>query len=91
MDILMDPDLRTELENLITETRAKIPFHLSFDGACIGDCEECPEKLMEYLSGELSLWESRLQKGQVPKMEDIAILSKDVQKIYSILQNKGLV
>lgn len=86
----MSLDPKVVMENLIKEIRSRMPFGLSFDGACIGDCEECPEKLLEYLGGEMKDWESRLKRGQIPTEKDVEILAKDCQKIYSILEKKGL-
>lgn len=78
------------MEHLIKEARAKIPFGLSFDGFCEGRCDECPEKLLEFLDIELLDRESRLKRGEIPSAADIGTVDKMCKDVYSILQEKGL-
>ena len=79
------------MENLIKEARGKIPFNLSFDGYCEGRCDECPEKLLEFLDINLLNWESRLKRGDVPNLGDVHALARDCEEVYAILEKKGLV
>lgn len=87
----MKPDVRTAMENLIKEAREKIPFNLSFDGNCEGRCDECPYKLLEFLDIDLSDWESRLKRGDIPNLGDVHTLARSCKEIYAILQKKGFI
>ena len=84
-------DTKTAMGDLIKEARAKIPFDLSFDGFCEGRCDECPEKLLEFLDINLSDWESKLKNGIIPSLGDVHTLARDCKEVYSILVKKGLV
>lgn len=79
------------MEILVKEAREKIPFNLSFAGNCEGRCDECPFKLLEYLDIDLSNWESRLKRGDIPNLGDVHALARECKEIYSILQNNGLI
>lgn len=85
------PNTTAAMANLIREAREKIPFQLSFDGHCEGRCDECPEKLLEFLDMDLSGWESRLKRGEVPNLGDVHTLAEACKEVYSILQKKGFV
>lgn len=85
------PDPKTALENLIKEARLKIPFNLSFEGHCEGRCDECPEKLLEFLDITLTEWEERLKKGDAPSLGELHLIGEDCQKVYSILNKKNVI
>jgi len=85
------PDTKVAMENLIREARKEIPFNLSFDGHCEGRCDECPEKLLEFLDIDLSGWESRLNNGDIPNLGDVHTLARDCKEIYAILRKKGFI
>lgn len=87
----MKPNTKTAMEKLIKEARERIPFNLSFDGYCEGRCDECPQKLLEFLDIDLSGWESRLKHGTTPNLGDVHRLARDCVEIYAILQKKGFV
>jgi hypothetical protein len=87
----MKPDVKTAMENLIKEARATIPFKLSFSGNCEGRCDECPEKLMEYLDIDLLNWEDKLKKGIVPTITDLQILARQCKETYAVLQKRGYI
>ncbi|MCB9771550.1 MAG: hypothetical protein H6754_03285 [Candidatus Omnitrophica bacterium] len=87
----MKPDIKTAMQHLIKEARAKIPFNLSFSGHCEGRCDECPEKLIEVLDIDLSDWDLRLKRGYDVKSEDLYKLARECKEIYAILQDKGFV
>jgi hypothetical protein len=87
----MKPNTKVAMEKLIKEARQKIPFNLSLDGNCEGRCDECPFKLLEFLDIELSDWESRLKRGDIPNLGDVHTMGRSCQEIYDILQNKGFV
>lgn len=82
------PRTEVAMADLIREARQKIPFHLSFDGYCVGECDRCPQKLLEVLDTDLSVWETRLNKGVIPSLGDVHTLAKNCKEVYDILQNK---
>ena len=83
------PPTKTAMANLINEAREKIPFNLSFDGYCVGECDRCPQKLLELLDTELAVWESRLKQGVIPNLGDVHAVAKNCKEVYAILQNHG--
>ncbi len=87
----MKPRTKVAMESLIEQARQKIPFNLSFDGFCEGRCDECPEKLLEFLDVELSDWEFKLKSGVIPNLGEVHSLAKDCKDVYDILHKKGLV
>jgi hypothetical protein len=87
----MKPNTKIAMADLIKEARKKIPFDLSFDGFCEGRCDECPEKLLEFLSMELNDWESRLKRGDTPNLGDVEVLARACREVYVILQKEALI
>jgi hypothetical protein len=87
----MKPGTKTAMKNIIGEAREKIPFNLSFDGNCEGRCDECPFKLLELLDMDLSNWEFRLKRGDIPNLGDVHTLGRSCKDVYALLQTKGLV
>lgn len=87
----MKPRAKTAMRQLIDEARRRIPFQLSFDGHCEGRCDECPEKLLEFLDIELRDWERRLKRGDTPNLGDIEALAKTCKDVYVVLRVKELV
>ncbi len=88
---IMKPDTKTAMQDLIKQAREKIPFNLSFEGNCEGRCDECPFKLLEFLDIDLSHWEFRLKRGNIPNLGDVHTLARECKEIYAILQNKGFI
>lgn len=82
------PRTEVAMALLIKEAREKIPFNLSFDGYCVGECDRCPQKLLELLDTELSVWESRLNHGVIPNLGDVHTVAKNCKEVYTIVQNK---
>ncbi|MBZ0167248.1 MAG: hypothetical protein K8I00_10625 [Candidatus Omnitrophica bacterium] len=87
----MKPNTKVAMEKLIKEARQKIPFNLSFDGYCEGRCDECPEKLLEFLDMNLSDWDDRLTRGDLPNLGDVHAVARDCKEIYAILKKKGFI
>lgn len=79
------------MANLIQEARKRIPFHLSFNGHCEGRCDECPEKLLEFLDMDLSDWESRLKHGDMPSLEEVHALAKNCRDVHAVLHKEGFI
>lgn len=88
---IMKPRANIAMANLIKEARERIPFNLPLTGFCEGRCDECPEKLLEFLDMELEDWDSRLKRGVVPDLGEVSALAKSCREVYSLLEKKGLV
>lgn len=87
----MKPRADQAMAELINRARREIPFKMSFDGFCVGRCDECPEKLLEFLDVELSEWEYRLQNGAMPKLGDVTTVAVHCKKVFEVLEENGLV
>lgn len=87
----MKPNTQEAMKHLISQAREKIPFSLSFAGYCEGRCDECPEKLLEFLDIELSDWEHKLKRGDTPNAGEVSALARDCKEVYAILRKKGFV
>lgn len=85
------PTTTEAMADIIKQARAMIPFDLSFDGFCVGECDRCPQKLLEVLETDLAIWEARLKKGVIPNLGDVHMLAKNCKDVYGILQNKDFV
>lgn len=79
------------MQQLISQIRASLPFDQPAVLLCQQHCVGCPKKLMEYLEGEVTGWESALAAGDVPTLGDIDQLARTSRKIYAVLQKNGLV
>lgn len=77
------------MSDIINEARRKIPFQLSFDGQCVGECDRCPQKLLELLDTDIAIWEERLKKGVVPNLGDVHTMAKNCTEVYDLLQSKN--
>jgi hypothetical protein len=80
-----------EMEGLIKEARVTLPFNMVFTGHCEGRCDECPEKLLEFLDIEILHWQSRLKANVAPAAQDVDTVRKMYAQVYGILQKKGLI
>jgi len=87
----MKPNTKVAMENLIKEARTRLPFDFPFESYCEGRCEECPFKLMEFLDMDLSDWEYRLKRGDIPNLGDVHRLARDCKEIHDILQKQGFI
>ena len=89
--IVKKPHTTDDMAGLIRQAREKISFNLSFDGYCVGECDRCPEKLLEFLDMELSGWEARLKEGETPNLGDVHGLARSCKEVYDILEEHGFV
>jgi hypothetical protein len=85
------PTTTEAMADIIKQARVMIPFNLSFDGFCVGECDRCPQKLLEVLETDLAIWEARLKKGVIPNLGDVHTLAKNCKDVYDILQNKDFI
>jgi hypothetical protein len=85
------PDTRTAMHQLIAEVRAAIPFDAPASQVCSGECNGCAMKLLEYLDGELSAWEQRLEAGETPHFGDLSRLGNTSRKVRVALKRNGLI
>lgn len=86
----MKPTTREAMAGLIKEAREKIPFHMSFAGDCNGRCDECAYKRLEFLDIDLSDWDYRLKRGDVPNLGDVHALARSCKEVYAIVQREGI-
>jgi hypothetical protein len=87
----MKPDSATAMRNLIAQVRLTIPFGMPEAQMCLDGCQGCSRKLLEFLESELDSWERRLDDGEIPDFGDLNALVKTSKKIYTVLNNNGLV
>jgi len=87
----MKPDTATAMKQLIQDARAQIPFDLPLDCSCDGHCEECPSKLVEFLYIDLSNWEFRLKRGDVPSVGELHTLGRECLEVRNLLRKKGFI
>ena len=88
----MKPKANIVMVDIIQQIRANFPFEINEEELCAETCSYgCPKKLLEYMDMEITEWEKRLEKGEIPNLNDIKNLSKTSQKIYTILEKNNLV
>jgi hypothetical protein len=85
------PDTRTAMGLLIGQIREAIPFGDREARVCIGACNGCSLKLMDYLDTELQDWEHRLAESERPNLGDLSRLAQTARKIHAVLARNGLV
>lgn len=85
------PHTTIAMKTVIQEATEKIPFGMSFDGFCVGQCDVCPEKLLEYLDGQISDWKTKLDLGEVPNLGDVRVLAESCHQVYDELIYQGLI
>ncbi|MCY0963938.1 hypothetical protein [Parathalassolituus penaei] len=85
------PAPRIAMQQLITEVRDTLPFHLPPSELCQHSCSGCPKKLMEFMETELSEQEMLLDAGDEPTLGDINRLARTSRKVYNVMQKNGLV
>lgn len=87
----MKPTTKAAMSDLIREARKRIPFNLPFSGDCEGRCDQCPQKRLEFLDMELSDWDCRLKKGEIPGLGDVETVARNCKEVYAILQREGFI
>jgi len=78
------------MQQLIQQVRQALPFELPEAYVCSGVCKGCSLKLLDYLDMELMIWEDRLQKEEVPSLNDIHRIAKTSRKIYRVLDKNNV-
>ena len=88
----MKPKTTVVMTNIIEQVRAVFPLGMTEQELCADTCSYgCPRKLLEYIDMEITDWEQRLEKGEIPNFGDIKKLSKTSEKIYRVLQKNNIV
>lgn len=88
----MKPKTDVVMANMIQQIRDSFPFDISEEEMCADSCSHgCPRNLLEYMHAEISDWEQRLEKGDIPNFRDIQKLSNAGKKIYRVLEKNNLV
>lgn len=85
------PSPRIAMQQLITQVRDTLPFHLPPSELCQHSCTGCPKKLIEFMETELGEQEMRLDAGDAPTLGDINRLARTSRKVYNVMQKNGLV
>lgn len=70
------PDSATAMRLLIAQVCDAIPFDLPAAQLCIGECDGCSLKLLEFLASELYGWEARLDAGERPGLKELSRLAR---------------
>jgi len=83
------PRTQQAMQQLIAQIRQSLPFDSPYSSLCVGPCEGCSKKLLEYLDDELNQWQLRLENGECPKLGDLHRLARQSKKIYRVLQKNG--
>ena len=88
----MKPKTDVVMADVIRQIKEAFPFELGEDEICGDSCSHgCAKNLLEYMHAEITEWELRLQKGEIPNFGDINKLSRTGKKIYKVLQKNNLV
>ncbi len=72
------PDRITAMRNIIEQAKQEFPLYEDDTFVCSpeGNCVGCPKKLMELVEGELSYWESYINRGNTPHFDEIRRFGK---------------
>lgn len=87
----MKPNPAKAMQILIFEIRQHIPFDTPESTLCLGPCQGCSKKLIEFLESELRDWQVRLDQGAEPKLGDISKLAKIATTISKVLITNGFI
>lgn len=85
------PDTVTAMLLLICEVRRNIPFSAPESSICIGPCQGCSKKLVEFLDTELCEWQQKLNQGIVPKLGEVEKLGRTAGRIFKVLCRNGII
>jgi len=84
------PNTTEAMRQVIAEIRTRIPFDLPQARLCMGNCQGCSMKLLQFLDGELEAWERRLDGGERPGFEELSDLVRTARKVHRVLERNGL-
>lgn len=85
------PDTVTAMRDLIGHIREAIPFDAPEARICLGSCQECSMKLLDFLASELEDGERALDAGVKPTLKDLSRLIGMARKVHDVLRKNGLV
>ncbi|WP_434362331.1 hypothetical protein NF212_18905 [Parasalinivibrio latis] len=86
------PDLKSAMLQLIGQVKDELPlyesdtFYCGPDNNCIG----CPKKLMELVDTEVCYWESAIERGIIPKFDEIRLFGKLCKNVRRGLVRNGI-
>ncbi|MDA0150152.1 hypothetical protein [Vibrio sp. LaRot3] len=86
------PDRTTAMKQLIAEVINELPLYEpeSFICGSKGSCVGCPKKLLEMVDGELSYWQSAMERGIVPQFDEIRRFGKMCNSVRRGLDRNNL-
>ena len=79
------------MRHLISEVREAFPFGAPQTHICVGACQGCSMKLLDFLESELLDWEGRLDRGEKPGLAELSGLLKTTRRVHRVLKKNGLV
>lgn len=85
------PSTGIAMRLLISEIRHQVPFNVPQATLCLGPCEGCSKKLIEYLDDQLCDWQGKLEQGITPNLGEIQTLAKRARKIRQVLVKNGFI
>ncbi|WP_260261093.1 hypothetical protein [Vibrio intestinalis] len=86
------PDRTTAMKQLIADVINELPLYEpeSFICGSKGSCVGCPKKLLEMVDGELSYWQSAMERGIVPQFDEIRRFGKMCNSVRRGLDRNNL-
>lgn len=80
------------MKQLIAEVINELPLYEpeSFICGSKGSCVGCPKKLLEMVDGELSYWQSAMERGIVPQFDEIRRFGKMCNSVRRGLDRNNL-
>lgn len=87
----MKPQPAQAMQGLIDKIRAAIPFDTPEASLCVGPCQGCSKKLIEFLDSELKQWQLKLSQGESPTLGELEKLGRCAKKIHKVLIKNGII
>ncbi len=86
------PDLKSAMLQLIEQVKDELPLYEPATFVCgpDGNCIGCPKKLMELVDTEVCYWESAIERGIVPKFDEIRLFGKLCKNVRRGLVRNGI-
>ena len=84
------PTTTVAMQQLIEQIQQGLPFHLTPNELCDGECQGCKLKLLEYMTAEIASWQQRLANGEEPSFGELHKFGRTAQKIRRVFVKSGL-